>query len=281
MRVSFIGIGAQKAATSWLHDILCDHPQVVVPVGKELDFFSYRYENGLRWYEGQFPHRAGACECGEISPSYLHEPGVIGRVRQYNPAMRVIVSLRDPVERALSQHRHLVRLGVVAPGDRRFETALAANPTYVDQGRYYHHLSRWVEAFGRERLHVVLVEDLREDRAAVARGLYRFLGVDAGHIPAALDTLSNESYVPRSASLERSASAVRTSLEGIGAGRLWRAIGDTGLRKLYRRVNRQPSSRVIPPVPAEVVRELRMTFREDTQRLAELIQRDLSAWMRE
>ena len=281
MRVSFLGIGAQKAATSWLHDILADHPQVVVPAAKEVDFFSYRYENGLRWYERHFPPREGARQYGEISPSYLHEPGVAERVCQYNPAMQVVVSLRDPVERALSQHRHLVRLGVIDAEDRRFETALATNPTYVEQGRYHHHLSRWFDTFGRERVHVVLMEDIERGRADVARGLYRFLGVSEDHWPASLDSRSNPSYAVRSLAVERSVQALRNSLTAVGAGRAWRAVGDLGLRDLYRRGNRRPSAQVIPPVPAEVVRELRGLFRKDTERLAHLIQRDLSGWMAE
>jgi len=281
MRVSFVGIGAQKAATSWLHDILADHPQVVVPAAKEVDFFSYHYERGMRWYERHFPHREGAIRYGEISPSYLHEPGVAGRVRRYSAAMRIVVSLRDPVERALSQHRHLVRLGLVDPADLRFETALADNPTYVEQGLYHQHLSRWVEAFGRDAVHVVLMEDIERDRAAVTRGLYRFLAIDEAHRPAALDRISNPSYVARSLGLERSVVALRRGLGAVGAERVWRAIGDTGLRELYRRKNRRTGSAAIPPVPEEVLRKVRQVFRDDTQRLQDLIQRDLTAWMAE
>lgn len=281
MRVSFIGIGAQKAASSWLHDILSDHPQVVMPAVKELDFFSYHYENGAAWYERQFESRPAALQVGEVSPSYLHEPAVIERARHYSVDLRIVVSLRDPVQRALSQHRHLVRLGMVDAADTRFESALARNPTYIEQGLYHHHLSRWFEAFGRARMHVVLMEDIAQDRAAVARDLYRFLGVNEGHQSRALNLTSNPSYVVKSAALDRSVRLVRRGMQVLGAGKAWRTIGNMGIRELYRRGNRRASSAVIPPAMPDTLRALRLAFREDTDKLGALIGRDLSAWRNE
>lgn len=275
----FIGIGAQKCASSWMHDILADHPQVDVASTKEVDFFSHRYELGLRWYEGQFvPHDASTVR-GEISPSYFHEPSATERALAYDPSLKILASLRDPVERALSQHRHLARLGLLPADDLRFETALATNPTYVEQGLYHRHLARWIQAFGRDRVHVVLMDDIERDRVAVARDLYRFLGIDADHRSAALDLRSNPSYVLRSGGLDHSIRWLRNSLSAMGAGALWRSIGDMGLRNAYRRVNRRDSGAVLPPPDAACLGALRRRFHDDTQRLAGLIDRDLTTWM--
>ncbi|HRI92127.1 MAG TPA: sulfotransferase domain-containing protein [Accumulibacter sp.] len=278
MRVTFLGVGAQKCASSWIHEVLSDHPEVIVPARKELDFFSYHFENGLDWYERQFPNRVGARAVGEISPSYLHEPGVPERVRSHVGSVKIVVSLRDPVERALSHHRHLVRLGMVRDDDLSFESALARNPSYVEQGLYYRHLSRWVDIFGRSGMHIVLTEDIRIDRQGVTRRLYEFLQVDPTHRSKALNANSNVSYVPRHRGLERSVAAIRGGLSAVGAGHVWTALGDVGLRRLYRAGNRRRPSDVIPEPRQETLKSLRATFASDIQKLSDLIERDLQQW---
>lgn len=261
-----------------MHDILADHPEVAVPTRKELDFFSYRFENGLDWYERQFPIRAGVRAVGEISPSYLHELGVPERVRSNVGDVKIVVSLRDPVERALSQHRHLVRLGLVRNDDLSFESALARNPSYIEQGLYFRHLSRWIDAFGRNSLHVILTDDIRADRQRVARRLYEFLEVDTTHRSKALNSDSNVSYVPRHRGLERTVTALRGGLSAVGAAHIWRAIGNAGLRKLYRAGNRLRTSDVLPEPHAETLVELRARFSPDIEKLSALIDRDLQNW---
>lgn len=279
MKPTFIGIGAQKCASSWMHEMLRDHPQVSVAATKELDFFSYRFENGFRWYESQFPPRPGVLQAGEVSPSYFHEPGVVERVKAYAPEVCVLVSLRDPVERALSQHRHMVRLNLVPGDDLSFEAALASNPSYVEQGAYHRHLERWATAFGRQRLHVVLMDDIRNDGRAVVTALYRHLGIDSSHVPRGLEEPRNVSYVVRSAAAERVVRLARRAVSAVGARQLWGRLGDAGLRRLYRSANRAESAAAIPDPHPETLRALREQFRPEVERLSTLLQRDLSHWL--
>src|SRR5450432_1780443 len=70
-RPTYVGIGAQKCASTWLHSILAEHPEVAVPEVKEVDFFSYRYDYGYQWYERCFRSSKPARARGEISPSYF------------------------------------------------------------------------------------------------------------------------------------------------------------------------------------------------------------------
>lgn len=279
MKPSFIGIGAQKCASTWIHDILKAHPDVSVPANdvKEMDFFSYRYENGFRWYESQFDPEKPVR--GEISPSYFHDAGACERARAYEPSFKIIVSLRDPVERALSQHRHMVRLGLVPPDNLSFEAALESNPTYVEQGLYHQHLSRWIKAFGDAQVKVFLLEDIQRDGSRVARDVFAFLGADPDHDPPALLTKSNVSYITRSHGLERAVRSVRLAARAAGIAPLWQRLGDAGLRHAYHSINRRESASVIPDPCPETLERLRAAFRDDVARLGELLQRDLSGWL--
>jgi hypothetical protein len=245
---------------------------------KEIDFFSYNYENGFRWYEDHFRGAGSAIAIGEVSPSYFHECAAVERARCYRPWLKIVVSLRDPVERALSQHRHMVRLGRIPGPDLSFETALESNPTYVEQGLYHSHLRRWIDAFGASNVHVIVMDDIARDRARVARDLYQFLGVNASHTPAALGVRSNPSYVIRNQMLDRSVRMARKAMNAAGAGPLWKRLGDSGLRQAYRSLNRTEPERVIPPARPETLANLRRLFDDDVHRLSMLLQRNLDTW---
>ena len=172
-----IGIGAQKAASSWVHDLLSMHPGICVPGEKELDFFSHRHDRGHGWYRAQFD---GPGLRFENSPSYLTDPRAPARARAFNPDMRLVVSLRDPVDRAISHHLHEIAKGHIPPCD--FARGLADNPDYLEQGFYARHLARWRAVFPPERMLVLFAEEIREAPQAAARDLHRFLGLDPGPV---------------------------------------------------------------------------------------------------
>jgi len=279
MKLTFIGIGAQKCASSWLFDILADHPEAALSGKKELDFFSYHYENGYEWYEQQFSNKPGAKAVGEISPSYFNEASVPERAKLYSPDLRILLSLRDPVERALSQHRHLVRIGTVSGPDYRFEKALADNPSYIEQGLYATHLSRWLESFPENQIFVVLMDDIKNHPDETARKVYRFLGIAEDHQSAALHEKSNPSYVVRSRGLDSVVCTLRGVATRLGIDSVWRGLGRLGFQRLYRKMNRQPSNAIIPPPLPETLVELRRHFKSSTLKLQDMLGRDLSKWL--
>lgn len=281
-KVRFLGIGAQKCATTWLHDVLADHPQLCLPGEvKELDFFSYFFDYGWQWYERHFEHAAESAMCGEISPSYLHGPGVAERVAAYNPAMRIILMVRDPVERAVSNHRHEVRIGHFVGPDLSFEAGLRNNPAYIEQGLYAKHLRNWLQAFPQQQVMVLRFDEVIAEPALVLRRVCEFLGVDADYESPRLFEKSNESYLPRSGVLARGKNAIRGTLRAVGLGRIWELIGDAGLRERYRRVNRVKPEQVFGDPQPETLRQLRSTFEQDVRDLQQLSGADTSDWLKD
>ena len=279
MKLTFIGIGAQKCASSWLFDILADHPEAALSHKKELDFFSYHYENGYAWYERQFADKPDAKAVGEISPSYFNEASVPERAKLYSPDLRILLSLRDPVERALSQHRHLIRIGMVSGPDFRFETALADNPSYIEQGLYATHLSRWLESFPENQIHVVLMDDIKTHPVETARKVYQFLGIAEDYQSAALYEKSNPSYIVRSRGLDSVVCALRGTATRLGLDSVWRGLGRLGLQRLYRSMNRQPSHANIPAPSPDTLASLKQRFKPNILELQGLLGRDLSTWL--
>jgi hypothetical protein len=277
-RQLFVGIGVQKCATTWLYDILLDHPQVALSKLKELDFFSYHFGRGYQWYEEQFPQDRPGCLVGEISPSYFIDANVPERLQAYAPEAKLVVLLRDPVERAVSNHRHEVRLGNFHGDDISFVAGLANNPLYLEQSRYGTHLLRWLKHIPASRMLVLFQEDIDREPQAVAQQVYRFLDVDDRHVSNAVEGRSNESHVHRSRVLERARRAARDLVRLMGIDGVWRAAQKAGLQSLYRQLNRRPPEARIPPVAAATREGLRMLLAEEIRVVEEITGRSLPQW---
>ena len=196
----FLILGAQKAGTTALYAYLRWHPQITGPSFKEVGFFDRHYARGERWYRAHLPITRGGKVVGEASPSYLFHPLAPERVARLVPGARLIALLRNPVDRAFSHYQHEVALGreplsfaeAIAREDDRMRGELERmlgdpsyfshawwNYTYAARGRYAEQLERWFTAFPRERLLVLLTDDLARDTAGTYRRVLEFLGVGA------------------------------------------------------------------------------------------------------
>ncbi|MEE9494417.1 MAG: sulfotransferase domain-containing protein [Gammaproteobacteria bacterium] len=276
---TFIGIGAQKCASTWIYDILADHPDVILSEKKEVDYFSYHYDHGRQWYESSFAaNNRSFIAAGEISPSYFHEPAVPERILAQYPDAKILVALRDPVKRAISNHKHEIRVGHLSGDDLSLEFGLANNSTYIDQGLYAKHLQRWFEVFPREQILVLLFEDIIGDKQVAAKQIFNFLGIAENHSPAALNSQSNPSYVNKFRGLESFRRSLRQTMSKLGLDSVWTFLQKAGLQKLYASLNKKPSESVIPPTSEVTKQQLALAFREDIEKLEKMLNRDLSAW---
>ena len=209
-----IGIGAQKCASSWLHDVLATHPQIAAAPAKEVDFFSHRFDRGYRWYARQFPASGGLrFEC---SPSYLCDPRSPGRVAAFAPEARIVAVLRDPVERAYSNHLHEIARGHVPPVP--FAEGLSNNPGYIDRGHYAVHLARWYAAFPAGRILCLFAEDIARAPQRAARRVYRHLGIAEDHATGLIGERRNVSDRARSPILRSALRAGGGAMRGAGLG---------------------------------------------------------------
>jgi hypothetical protein len=279
MKPNFIGLGVQKCASSWLHAIFADHPESFVSSPKELDFFSSHYARGFHWYERHFTpagnvHRA----IGEISPSYFPDWDAPARAAAYDPNLRILVALRDPVERAYSNFLHDLRLGYYRSSSPRFEDALLQNPMYLEQSMYARHLRRWMEHFPRERFLFVLQEEIAASPLDQASMVYAFLGIDAKHVPSAATERSNESYLPRSRIREEQVRSIGRLLRGSGLGWIDRMVRQSGALDYYRRANRIEIRAVVPPLSEQTRARLAVELSGDVLQLPALLNRNELPW---
>lgn len=193
---TFLIIGAQKAGTTWLADMIRQHPEVCMPETKELHFFNKQanIKKGLTWYEAHFDECTAPVR-GEATPNYLWCPtdpteieesrrieNVPMRVQEAYPGLKFIVSLRDPVDRAVSAYRTLIRGGYISP--QTSITDAAHRHGILSMGYYQYHIEQWLAVFPRNRfLFLVFEEDVKQNRKQTMETVFDFLGVDTMFAP--------------------------------------------------------------------------------------------------
>lgn len=181
MLPNFIVIGAGKAGTTSLWGYLREHPQVFMSEPKELNFFTteHNWDRGLAWYESHFADAGDAVAIGEVTGSYANWPnfaGVPERMVEVLPDARLVYVIRHPIERIVSAFKYMTLRG---DEDKPMDEAIRTNPMYLSVSSYATQIEQYLKVYPAERLHVIVSEDMRDDRAATIKRVLVFLGVDA------------------------------------------------------------------------------------------------------
>jgi hypothetical protein len=213
MQPAFLIVGAQRCGTTSMFKTLRQHPAVLAPpLQKGIHYFDKNYDRGPGWYRSHFPLRASAARVegrvgvvpmtGESSPYYMFHPLAADRIAADLPGVRLVVLVRDPVERAISAYTHEKARGFET---ETFERALELEPeriageaermrsdptydsfhlqhnAYVTRGQYVDQLERLAGRFGRDRVHVVDSQEFFEQPATAYAGVLEFLGLPEFH----------------------------------------------------------------------------------------------------
>lgn len=274
---AFIGIGAQKCASTWIYQVLSDHPEIFVSTPKELDFFSSFFDRGYQWYQRAFAESDTGRLCGEISPSYFVDSDAPARAKAYNPDFKIVLALRDPIERAYSNHLHDVRL-LHLQGELSFEAGLRNNPMYLEQCRYASHLKRWLEFFPMSQIHVVLQEDVKRSPDLEAKKLYRFLGVCEEHKSEFSLQKANESYMPKSRKREAIYKKISKWLNRVGLSKFSGFIRRSAAFQNLKSRNRLDIREIVPPISDDVMRSLAAELKNEVDELCSLLGRESFPW---
>lgn len=172
----FIIIGAVKGATTWIHNQLQHNPAVYLP-SPEPHFFSQDFELGFEHYRSLFVGAKPGQMLGEKSADYFAHPLAAARMAATLPDRRLVVQLRNPVDRAYSDYKMLYRRGTVtAPPETYLADPVNAQPRFLEDGLYAKHLKRWLQHFDREQIEVIFFEDVKSAPRDVVGTVCRHIG---------------------------------------------------------------------------------------------------------
>lgn len=184
--INFLIIGATKSATTWLQRALQSDPAIYMP-NPEIHYFSREYDRGESWYLSQFECSDPGRVIGEKSNSYLEEPAAAARVFDALPHARLILQLRNPVERAYSDYCMLYRRGEVSRKiDNYLDPQKAADQRFVSSGHYSEQLARYLKYFDKDRFLILLYEDVATAPEEQINRVRTFLDLPEAEFPTAL-----------------------------------------------------------------------------------------------
>ena len=214
MKVDFFIVGAPKAGTTSLYHYLSEHPQVEMSSQKEPDYFSDKaiHQQGMYYgknrvntldkYESLFVQKEGVVY-GEGSVSYLFYDNVAEDIKKYNPNAKIIIMLRNPIERAFSHYLMDYRLGLVSDSFENIITKKSKHKNahlfyqqYIEVSKYANQIQRYLDFFEKENILFIDYEDLKNNVSKTVDQVYDFLNIST-EFAADINTKYNTFTMPK------------------------------------------------------------------------------------
>jgi hypothetical protein len=293
-------VGAAKAGTTAVHVYLYQHPEVYMSFLKEPKYLSItankfphngpgdkKVDDGIiksrEEYLNLFKDARDEKVIGESSADYLYfHDTVIPLIKTISPRAKILIMLRNPVDRAYSAYRHMI---MDEREDLSFEKALGSEDKrmrenyefiwfYKDAGFYYEQVKHYIDSFGRENVMICLYDDFVVDSMAVMKDIYRFLDVEEGFTPDT-DVKYNVGPTVRSESFEEFLVKYEHPVKRVLRPVLLNTIGKRYTEALVNYFIRRNTLSIKPKTRKRLI-EL---YRDDILKLEGLIDRDLSGWL--
>lgn len=274
MTPNFLGIGVPRAGTTWLHRSLVSHSQVYVPSRrKEVSYFNSYYERGIGWYAKFFPKDNVDIQyqaIGEITPNYFFCPACPARIAQIKSIKKLILILRDPVDRLFSCYKH------ISPNknySKFFESFLSDYPEMVKQGFYATHLERYLQHFELKQILVLIYEDMFKNISDTQKKVADFLEINSdGFSKFNGAKIISKSYNPK----HRITYAFTARLNRWLRSHDLDYIVNLAIRLQMKKLFGQGNS--FTPMTQETKTFLKQTYKSEIEQLELLLHKDLKRW---
>jgi len=308
MMPNFLIIGAARSGTTSLYHYLKQHPQVYMSPNKEPNFFAVEgeefYSDSLRGagglarlpgireietYRELFKEVSNETAIGEASHMYLYVPKAVERIKYYIPQVKLIAILRQPVERAYSHFLYRIQHGL-EPLDTDFLQLLQQEERHVDndwspswhykrRGLYYAQLKRYFDKFDRSQIKIYIHEDFFGGNVIDnLQDMFRFLGVDDTFVPSI--KTHNISIIPRQTVFFKfitQSNPIKSVLKPFLPKKLRQLIKGRLKKTYFGKEQNLTRPKLEPEIRKQITEEY---YKDDILKLQELIQQDLSIWLK-
>ena len=231
IKPDFLYIGASKAGSSWLFECLRAHPEIFIPIAKDLQFFNLYYDKGTDWYQAFFDTKDAFLAYGEMSHDYFLSAKTAQRIYDFNPNIKLIACLRNPVDKILSNYNYAKRtyLDKQVSFDEFFNnhSKYKKDETHNmgrENANYYENLASFYKLFPSENILILFYDDLKSHPENFIQKVYSFLEVDKNFIPTMLNTTVNPNQDSRNSAVAHIAYKVAAIVRQIGLSNVVGAI---------------------------------------------------------
>jgi hypothetical protein len=288
MKVDFFIVGAPKAGTTSLYHYLNEHPQVEMSSQKEPDYFSDKaiHEQGMYYgknrvdtldkYESLFVQKESVVY-GEASVSYLFYDNVAEDIKKYNPKAKIIIMLRNPIERAFSHYLMDYRLGLISDS---FENIIARKSKhknahlfyqqYIEVSQYVKQIQRYLDFFEKENILFIDYEDFKKNVSKTVDQVYNFLNISA-EFAADINTKHNAFTMPKN-------KVIRFIYSFVFLRKILTFLFPIYLVKNIRVLLFKADKK--PELLKETRSQLRIIFNDDIKKLEEVLGKNYSKWIK-
>lgn len=191
---NFLYIGLSKSASTYIYQICKEHPEIYVPIIKDIFFFDKEYSRGLDWYKKFFKNSGSAIAIGEISHDYLFSPEACNRIKQDIPKVKLIICLREPLDWLVSKKNY-------EEGRKNLNSSsfidFAKSPLAAKEMQLSQNLQRYFDQFPPEQILILFYDDLKTNPQTCCQKIYSFLEVNDQFKPPSLKKKILVSQKPR------------------------------------------------------------------------------------
>ncbi len=265
MLPNFLIIGAPRAGTTWISKNISLHPDIYMPKLKEIHYFDRHYDEGIGYYEEYFTGYGNEKMIGEATPAYLFTQKVPELIKKDLGNIKLIVSLRNPVERLYSRYWN-AKGKYIENKDLSFEEKIKAKPLFIEEGFYYDHLMRYLASFPPENILFLLFDDIKKDSKTFLASIYDFLDVDTEFTSPLIDKKINTSSSKKMLAKSRNLWYLQKMVEKLGVAKLMEWL---------KTINEPKIPTMNPKTKRWLVDEV---YRGRNYQLEQLIGRDLNHW---
>lgn len=266
-----IYIGPDKAGSSWLFKLFANHPDIYVTPAKDLYFFDRYYNKGMDWYAKQFAGGYNHRLVSEISHDYLYDETAAQRMQQHVADAKLVICLREPVERTFSAYLHLVKSGHFKG---TFEEALEAHPGIINRSLYGKHVRTLLNYFPKSQLYTAVFDDLKASGQRFADQMLDALDVPRVRLPEDVRQKSLPAGRSRSVRLTQSVRWMGNACRDLGMPGI---VGRVKSSRLVQSMLFAPYSQEEKPRPAvEACKDIRRLFARDLELLDEVLDANFS-----
>lgn len=264
----FLVIGAAKSATTWVGDQLRDNPGIFMPKA-EPHFFSTEFDRGIDSYESIFSSARKSQLIGEKSADYYAHPLAAKRISTLLPSARLVLQLRNPVERAYSHYKMLYRRGTIQGPPEQYLDPDSGEPLFIDYGLYASHLRRWFDHFDASQFAIILYEDVCFRPRDTISKICCHIGARPHYSEAIGSRTVNDGAAPL---LPLTMRKFLAPLKPVAAP----LRNSSSFQRIHRLVARETA---YPPLLPELRLRLVDYFAKEVERLGSMIGRNLDHWL--